>query len=215
MKIISEQVLLPKDGEKINKIVIMLHGYGSSGSDLIELAPYLLSKNPNVAFFSPDAPHKMGHLTGYEWFSLASREEDFMLQGACNVMDSVVDYIDQKIQQYKVDYSDVYLLGFSQGAMLSMHVAYHMKNKIAGVIGFSGKIIKPSALGKTLKNKVPTLLIHGKYDDIVPYFLMEQAHNILSKLSVEVKSVTEENLAHSIGNKGIKAASEFINTKNL
>lgn len=193
-----------------NKMVIFLHGYGSNGDDLISLASMFNLKS-DIIYLSPDAPHQFDYAhNGYKWFDLESYSEDYLYDGLSSVQPIILDFINKKLEQYNLKQSDLFLIGFSQGAMLAIHLALSMNDSLAGVIAYSGAFIKPSSfINKTIPN-TPILLIHGNMDEVVDYHEMDKAYKELKKLGVEVKHYTQHNTGHQITNAGIIKAKEFM-----
>ncbi len=103
------------------QLVIMLHGYGADGADLLGLAPYLAANWPDAVFMAPDAPSKceMGG-AGYQWFSLSDWTPAQMLAGVESAVPILNAFIDEQINKYRLHPRNVVLLGFSQGAMLAL-----------------------------------------------------------------------------------------------
>ncbi|HEY8189746.1 MAG TPA: phospholipase, partial [Micavibrio sp.] len=129
----------PASGGKPEKIVLMLHGVGSNGQDLIGLAPHLAQALPNVVFVSPDAPQPYDMAPfGFQWFSLQNRDPAAMLRGIEAAMPVLNRYIDGVLEEFGLRDSDLALLGFSQGTMMSLYAGPRRAGKIAGVLGYSG-----------------------------------------------------------------------------
>ncbi len=197
------------------QLVIMLHGVGSNGRDLISLAPYLAQFIPDAHFISPDAPFPCdmvppGYPDSYQWFSLQNRDPHIMLDGVKSVFPLVEEFITSQAERIGVEYSNVALLGFSQGTMTSLHVAPRLNAKIAGVLGFSGALLWNDASKEEVKHKVPICLIHGEADDVVPVQAWDAAQNILKSEGFEVSGHTTPGLTHSIDQEGIERGGAFL-----
>jgi len=204
----------PDLGE-VEHLVIMLHGVGSNGQDLISLAPILLQKLPKTMFISPDAPFPCdmvppGYPNSYQWFSLQDRDPKTMLEGVKEVFPIVEDFIEKQLETYNVPPEKLALLGFSQGTMTSLHVAPRLKSKIAGLLGYSGALLWDSKADIEKFQKMPIHLIHGEADDVVPVQARAQAEEILKKHGYEVSGHTTAGLTHSIDQKGIDSGAEFL-----
>jgi phospholipase/carboxylesterase len=203
----------PANGGKPEKIVLMLHGYGSNGQDLISLAPHLAEAAPNAIFLSPDAPFDMsaqGYSAGRQWFPLQSFDPDYMLAGIRRTEPVLNDFIDQVLQQLGLKDSDLVLLGFSQGTMMSLFAAPRRRNAIAGVIGYSGALLGADELKREDIQKMPVLLIHGEADEVVTFDRYEAAKSELETAGFEVESLSIAGLPHSIDDAGIKRAKDFL-----
>ena len=166
---------------------------------------------PDAQFLSPNAPFSSQFGYGsYQWFDLSSWEEDHIFAQLENLQNKFEQYVEQILSEFSLEHKDLLLIGFSQGTMTSLHIAPRMEKKIAGIIGFSGSLIKPEKLKAELKSKPDVLLSHGNLDEIVPYQAMSLAENELTKLGFKVEAVTQKNITHSISMEGIKAARDFI-----
>lgn len=198
-----------------SSIVIMLHGYGSNSDDLITLAPELYRELPNTKFISANAPEPFEMDTdgyGRQWFSLLSREEDEMYKNAQIALKSIEDFTYTIAKGHNVKVGRIAFLGFSQGSMMAIHTAYRMKSEIAGVLAYSGMLIKPSALKNDVINKPEAMLIHGKDDVVVPPECMPIALKALNDIGVKTKSKLIGNLAHGIDKVAIEEGALFLKT---
>ncbi len=111
----------PKSGAKPRSIVIMLHGLGANGADLIDLARYWEDALPDTVFVSPDAPFPCDMApVGFQWFSLQDRNPETMLEGIKIAEPILNDFISKTLEQYGLPDEKLALLGFSQGTMMSL-----------------------------------------------------------------------------------------------
>ena len=199
----------------IKNIVIMLHGVGSNGQDLISLAPYLGKYVPNTVFISPDAPFACdmvpaGYPNAYQWFSLQDRDPKVLLDGVNEAFPHVEHFIEAQLERYNLSADKLALLGFSQGTMTSLHTAPRLKDKIAGVLGYSGALLwdKNSKLDDL--HKMPVHLIHGEADDVLPVSMWKDAKDTLISKGFEVSGHTTPYLTHSIDQDGIDSGGKFL-----
>lgn len=204
----------PKSGT-IKQLVILLHGLGSNGRDLISLAPYWASAVPDAHFVSPDAPFPCdmvppGYPDSFQWFSLQSRDPEFMLTGARQAAPILKDFIAQMLEKYSVAPEKCALVGFSQGTMMSLSVAPFFKDKLAGVLGYSGALLWDDAADKTAMHNVPLYLVHGEDDDVVPVSAYHAARKKLEDEGFTVQGHTTRGLPHSIDAQGIEAGAKFL-----
>ena len=201
----------PLNGDKPTKLVVMLHGVGSNGDDLIGLVPYLGKALPHVGFFSPNAPYPYDMApVGYQWFSLADRSPSAMLAGAEAAAPLLQEYIDMLLDKHGLQPSDLALLGFSQGTMMSLYSAPRMQQQIAGVVGFSGALLGATKLREETKSRPPILLVHGQQDDIVPVSALHAAVEGLQQAEFSVQWIVRPGLPHSIDAEGLNAAAFFL-----
>lgn len=205
---------LPKNGAP-KHMVILLHGLGSNGRDLISLAPMFADAVPDAVFISPDAPFPCdmvpsGYPDSYQWFSLQNRDPQIMLRGVERVFPLVVDFIAGQLARFDLSYSDLVLSGFSQGTMTSLHVAPRLPQKIAGVLGYSGALLADPSAEMSAMQKPPIHLIHGQADDVVPVQAWEFAKEVLDAQGFTVTGHTTPWLAHSIDMEGIQSGAAFL-----
>ena len=199
------------------QIVFLLHGYGADGADLIDLSSPFSMVLPYAKFISPDAPFdcKMSP-TGKEWFPL---EE--IPKGAINASNELLDLIKNECHKENLKFENVLLIGFSQGAMMSIQSLLLSDYNFLGIIGYSGGTSLENINASrhlidknTHKNSsTPVLLVHGEEDDIVPFSSLDNAKKLLTEVGFDVKTVNRPGLAHGIDPDGISAGMEFV--KNI
>jgi len=204
----------PQDGDA-KSLVVMLHGVGSNGKDLISLAPMLAAGLPDTKFISPDAPFACdmvppGYPDAYQWFSLQSYDPAPMLAGVQNAFPLVEEFIEALIERINVPYSKLVLLGFSQGTMTSLYTAPRLKDTIAGILGYSGALLWEADTKSEDLKRMPVRLIHGQADDVVPVKSWDHAMEVLQEHKYEVDGHTTPGLTHSIDQVGIDSGLEFL-----
>ena len=197
--------LAPKSGT-VKRLVILLHGLGSDGNDLIGLAPLLKDALPDTHFVSPNAPFPSDMAPyGYQWFSLQNRNPAVMLTGVQAAEPIVNAFIDAQRDRFKLEDKDIALVGFSQGTMTSLHVAPRRAKALAGVVGFSGALIAVESISKP-----PICLIHGEQDDVVPFAAMAHAEKALRAAGISVETHARPYLPHSIDPEGLDIAQKIM-----
>ncbi len=190
------------------QLVILLHGLGSDGRDLIGLAPLYAQSLPDAVFVSPDAPFPCDMAPmGYQWFSLQDRAPEAMLGGVERVAPVVDNFIAAQMDKYNVAAEKTALVGFSQGSMMSLYVGPRFPQKLAGVLAYSGALIAPPAPENF---KIPIHLVHGDYDEIVPVEACHHAQSVLSKAGYEVSGGIVPGLGHSIDENGLTSGRDFL-----
>lgn len=201
----------PADGQPARAQVILLHGYGADGNDLIGLAPYWARELPHVGFVSPNAPFpcEMSPM-GRQWFSLGDRSPESMLAGTRMAAQVIDGFIDEEMKRLDLTPDKIALVGFSQGTMMSLFVGPRRAEAIAGIVGFSGRLIGPELMAEEVKTKPPVTLIHGQADEMVPAAALGQAISGLEAVGIEVASEMRPGLGHSIDEQGLKIGLEFL-----
>jgi len=207
MDITFEEVL-PLRGPAKN-LVVMLHGVGSNAKDLISIAPYMRQSLEKTHFISLNAPNKYDMAPfGYQWFSLQNRELSILQKGLAEAVPHVVKFLEDKTKELNLKFEDVFLMGFSQGSMVSTHVAMSFNKKLAGVVGMSGSIIpRPVFEGN---NQTPICLMHGTDDEVISVDTMYRGEKYLGGLGFNVQAHVIPFLGHSIDVKCITIAVNFI-----
>ena len=207
-RFLEESFVGTRDKSPPKNLIIFLHGLGSNGDDLISLAPFMQKKLPeHFAFVSPNGLESY-HDMGYQWFSLEDRSEEAVFGELSRIENRVNYYIDQKLDQFSLTEEQVFLVGFSQGTMTSLHVGLGRQKPFAGIVGFSGALMCPQS--HVFHNKTPVCLIHGMYDDIVPFAAMKSASERLTSQSIHCETYAIGNLMHSINERGLDYAVNFI-----
>lgn len=204
--IMNDSIIQPLNTPK--QAVIFLHGYGANGHDLLNLSPYFEDGLDHTVFCSPNAPNICEQNSqGYQWFSLESWLPELFLKGAAQSTPYLLAYIKQIQSKYYLSESQITLIGFSQGAMMSLYIALNHLYHLKAVVSFSGMLLNTPDIKKS---QTPLLLIHGAQDSIVPMQASIEAHKILSALNYQVQLLTIDGLAHSIDQKGLDVAQEFL-----
>ena len=197
---------------KTKSLVVFLHGYGANGADLFGLADPLAEHLPDTVFLSPDAPETAQGGYGLQWFPipwLDGSTELAAAQGLARAMADLNSYLDAALAAEGLDDSALALLGFSQGAMMAMHVAPRRAAPMAGVVAISGRLLEPEKIGD-ITVKPPTLLIHGDDDQVVPFSNMAQAGGILTEAGFEVFGHVMRRTGHGIAPDGLSVALAFL-----
>lgn len=201
----------PLSGKAPESIVILLHGYGSNGEDLIGLAPYWEKELPNTVFVSPDAPYPCEMGFGFQWFSLHSWAPIALVAGAEQSTGVLNKFIDEQMAEYNLPASKVVLVGFSQGTMMSLYVGPRRNEQLAGIVGYSGGLLGgEQMIGQTGFTKPPVYLAHGEMDTVVPVGAFFHAKETLRQAGFEVDGHTTPGMAHTIDEQGIHEAGEFL-----
>jgi phospholipase/carboxylesterase len=209
-KIVNGSSLQPLSGGKPRHIVLLLHGYGSNGADLISFAPHWRQALPDALFLAPNAPQSMGFGSAYQWWGLNAFTPQALAAGATSAAPALDAFIDRKLAEYGLTEKDLAIVGFSQGTMMALHVGLRRKTQVAAIVGFSGMLTGAAELSHHIASKPPVLLIHGSADPVVPVAALHAAKSALDRLGVEVTAHVSQGLGHSVDPTGLKMGGEFV-----
>lgn len=196
-------------------VVVFLHGYGANGADLLGLADPLGEHLPDTLFVAPDAPESVpGAPFGYQWFPIpwidGSSEEE-AARGMAAAVDDLNAFLDSLMVDEDVLPEQLALVGFSQGTMMSLHVAPRRPDPVAGIVAFSGRLLEPDLLEDEVVSRMPVLLVHGDADDVVPVQSLPQAAEALQKAGFkEVYAHIMKGTGHGIAPDGLGVALAFL-----
>ncbi len=197
-----------------SSVVLFLHGYGADGSDLLGLADPLSSHLPDTVFIAADAPDRsMANPMGYQWFPIpwidgstdAAASEG--MHRSAKLLDALIDRI---LAEEGIDADQLVLVGFSQGTMMSLHVAPRRLEPVAGIVAISGRLMVPERLAEEIQSTPPVLLIHGDADDVVLFEEMQTAGEALQAAGFTVYAHVMEGTGHGIAPDGLSVALAFI-----
>lgn len=200
-----------KEGASPESVLILCHGYGSNGDDLISLVPHLQQVLPRTLFIAPNAPDICpGAPNGYQWFPLTDLSTEERIKGAYAAAPVLNNFLDEVLAEYGITEDHLALLGFSQGTMMSLHVGLRRQKELAGIVGFSGMLAAPERLVAEIKSRPPILLTHGDRDEVIPFPAMFEAVGALEAAGISVAKHLSHGLAHGIGPDGFQKAAAFL-----
>lgn len=200
----------PASGKTPEQVVILLHGLGADGRDLLGLAPELATALPDAVFVSPDAPFPCDMAPmGRQWFSLQEWTPEAILRGVQHAAPLLDAFIAETLARYELPAEKLALLGFSQGTMMSLYAGPRYKDKIAGIMGFSGALVWEDVVDSNMR-KPPVCLIHGMADPVVPAAAYYHAREKLLGAGFIVSGHLSPTLMHNIDFQGIETARQFL-----
>jgi phospholipase/carboxylesterase len=196
------------NGATPKRLVVLLHGLGADGNDLFGLVPALAPALPGTAFVAPDAPFPCDMAPfGRQWFSLQSRTPvaiEAGVRAAATILDA---YLDEALERLGLSDAQLALIGFSQGAMMSLYVGPRRAKQLAGIVGYSGRLIGDTS---EFKSKPPIFLVHGDADPVVPPNSLPLAVRALEREGNPVEAVTRPGLGHAIDEEGLRRGRDFL-----
>jgi phospholipase/carboxylesterase len=199
----------PAAGGKPTSLVVLLHGYGSNGADLISLAPYWAKLLPGAQFVSPNAPEPVPMAPGgFQWFPISRLDPRELSLGVARAAPLLAKFLDRELERYQLPPERLALVGFSQGTMMALHVG--LRRAVAGIVGFSGALPSPELLKAEARGKPPVLLVHGDQDDVVPVTRMLEAAEAIAHAGLAAQWHISYGVPHSIGPDGLALGGDFL-----
>ncbi|HHY48593.1 MAG TPA: phospholipase [Alphaproteobacteria bacterium] len=205
-------VVPPRAGGPPRQLVLLLHGYGADGADLIGLAGPLGDVLPNALFAAPNAPRRCAQNPfGFEWFPIDFNDMMGSVQaGLPTARPAVLAHLEDAWARTGLGPAATFLIGFSQGAMLALHVGLSLPEPVLGIVSFSGALVPPPGFGTALAARPPVCLVHGDLDDVVDPDLTRQAAVALAAAGCEVSVHLSHGIGHGIAPDGLAYAAAFL-----
>ena len=205
----------PLSKNKPRQGVILCHGYGGDGKDISSLAISWQRFLPDAIFLCPNAPEVCTvNPQGYQWFDLTSEKEEVILEKSLMAEEKLNTFLDQVFDNFQLEPTNLALVGFSQGCMVSIQVGLKKKEQINCIIGYSGKVINQKHLSNNINSKPKIFLMHGANDTIVPPTYLLEAKEYLNKCGLKIKIKLFKNCDHKIPVEGSSLGLGFLK-KNL
>ena len=202
---LNTTVIKPDEENKINSVVILLHGYGGDGKDISMLTLNWKRFLPNTVFLCPNGHEKCSiNQSGFQWFDLSKDDPKYIIKQSLKAEQIIKKYINEVKELYKLNNSQICLSGFSQGCMMSINIGLTSDENFNCVVGFSGKIIDKNNLAKRISSTTKMLLLHGDKDAVVPSSNLLEAKDFLLRNKIEVETNMISDCDHRIP---IKASS--------
>jgi phospholipase/carboxylesterase len=205
----------PRAGGAARQLVVLLHGVGADGHDLIDLAAQWAPALPHAAFVSPDGPEPydmippgMAH-HGRQWFSLADRTPSVLEAGIARARPAVDAFLDAELARLGLPPDAYALMGFSQGAMTALYVGLRRAVPPRAILAYSGSLLAPDAVA-ALPAQPPVLLVHGEADEVVPVARSRAAEATLRAAGLTVDALYVPRLGHGIDPSGLSAGGLFL-----
>ena len=202
---LSGPTLAPVRGPATH-LVVLVHGYGADGQDLLGLANHWQGLLPTVAFAAPNAPTRVPGSPGYQWFPISRIDPHEMQKGVEVTGPQLDEYLDGELARLNLPPENLALVGFSQGTMLSLHVGLRRKVRPAAIVGFSGLLAAPPPDADI----PPILLTHGDSDQVIPPQAMFLAATQLGAAGARLQWHLARGMGHGIDPEGLMLAGEFV-----
>ena len=199
--------LSPASKGPAKQLVILAHGYGSNGRDLIGLAPYFARALPNAAFVSPNAPQPVpGYPGGHQWFPISRLDPELMAEGVRSAAPTLDGFIDVELARHALPASACALVGFSQGTMMSLHVGLRRAEPLGAILGLSGML----ADAGPIRSRPPVALVHGDRDEVIPIGALFASLEGLAAANVPALWRVSPGTGHSVAEDGMELGAVFL-----
>jgi phospholipase/carboxylesterase len=193
----------PASKAKPRQLIILCHGLGADAYDLIDLAPAWQHACPDALFASVHAPFQHDSGFGRQWWSVADRSPPVTEAGVRAAAPYLHGFIDAELKRLELPADGYAIMGFSQGAMISLFTGLRRPSAPRAILAFSGALIAPETLPAELANHAPVLLVHGEADEAVPVSRSHEAEAVLIAAKVPVDAHYVPRLGHGIDDTGI------------
>lgn len=201
---------LPPARGDATHLIVLCHGYGADGSDLLGLAPHWQRLLPTAAFVAPNAPERCaGSATGYQWFAISRGNPSEMQQGVLSAAVLLNAFVDAELLRLGLAGDRLALAGFSQGTMISLHVGLTRAVKPAAIVGYSG-LLAESRTPTKLDSPPPILLVHGDADPMIPIQAMFESASALAHGGACVQWHVSAGTGHGIDPAGLELGGGFL-----
>ena len=202
----------PASGGRPGWLVLLLHGVGADGRDLIDLAPGWGAAAPDALFLAPDAPEPYAEAPmGRQWFALTDRRPAALAAAIRAAAPALAAMIADACAREAVPPHRVVLMGFSQGAMMALHAGLRLPTPPAGILAYAGALLDPATLAAEATRPLPpVLLVHGAADDVVPVRGSALADELLDSLGADSRLITVPGLGHGLDDTGLAAGAQFL-----
>ncbi len=193
------------------KCIIMLHGVWSNEKDLFELKEKLGS---DFLIFSLQWPFSLG-MGRYAWYPVdfSTGKPLYQKEDVEKWYNEIITCIDEASEKYSTRSENIFLMGFSQGAIMSYYTLWKSPEKIGGIIALSGRIldeIELQSVNTSQYHGKKVFVGHGTLDQVIPFSATEKVEKYLWSLGL-MWTIYSYPIAHSIGNTEIQDIVEWIN----
>ncbi len=207
---------------KARQLVVFLHGYGADGNDLIELGQQFRNLLPDACFVSPNAPERCaGAPMGRQWFGLSAsppddpRGAEDRWRGVNSARPALDGFLDEELARLGLDEARLALVGFSQGAMMALHVGLRRRAAPAAIVSYSGLLVGAEHLSEAKARDArgqtpPILLVHGDQDPVIPVDAMFIAMNELAGAEFPCQWHLSMGVGHGIDGGALRHGGLFL-----
>ena len=202
----------PANGAAPDALVVLVHGFGADGQDLIDLAAVWAEVLPGALFVAPDGPEPCaGGPFGRQWFSLWDRSAPQLAAGVASAATVLAPFVMAEAARLGLAPDRVALMGFSQGAMTVLETGLcGALPEVACLLAYSGGMIGADRLAERCAARPAVLLVHGEADEVVPVAASRMAESALAEAGVPVRALYRPGLGHGLDEVGLAAGAEVL-----
>jgi phospholipase/carboxylesterase len=207
---------LPQRSATPKQLVVLLHGYGADGNDLIDLGHAWRQWLPDAVFVAPDAPEPCAEAPmGRQWFTIDRSDPAGRWKGVTSVAPIVHRFLDEELKRHNLPPSALAIAGFSQGTMIGLHVGLRRTTPPLAIVGYSGRLTAPNqgdfaAMTDEIISRPPVLLVHGDMDMVVPPDSLQLSAQGLKTLGIDAETHVSQGVGHGIDQDGLQRGGVFL-----
>ena len=205
--------------------MVMLHGYGDNAANFMHLAHPIDQDDWGMHYISLNAPGIVsGNMMGYQWFDLypggvyisdaGPKEYELVNQEIESSILKLKETIKFYLEKLNLKTTDCFLMGFSQGGIITFEYARRMDTNLGGIAIISGRIINKSEKTNPFLQKTPIFISHGTKDDVLPISNFEDSIEYLKNNNYNFESHLIDKDTHTISTNTINLFQKFIK-KNI
>ena len=190
-------------------LVVLCHGVGSDGKDLINLAPAWGRAVPRILFRAPNGPEPYDSApAGRQWFPLWNRTRAQHLVGVAAAAKTLGAFVDAELARLGLPADAYVLMGFSQGAMTVLHTGLTHHTPPRAIMAYSGRMLDYGVLATPPAPRI--LLVHGTEDQAVPVESSREAARKITEAGGKVELLICPGVGHGIDEAGIRAGAKLL-----
>lgn len=198
---------------KYKHLLILFHGYGSNGVDIMPFAYEVKHDLENTALLAPNGFEPVfGIEGGYKWFDIDMLTPEDIYTNMITVKSKLIKYIEEQLERFNLGYEDLILGGFSQGACIALYLNFILNKKVNAVLSLSGGLPFAEKIIKESKDFCKNVcIIHGKEDTVIPYMYSSETHRVFKEHGLDSQLHLINGMEHTIGIECVKIARDFLN----
>lgn len=198
----------PASGAAPRQLVVLAHGLGADGHDLIDLGLSWSKALPDALFVAPNAPEPNdASAFGRQWFELWDRSPAQLAASVAVAAADLIGFVDAELARLGLPADAVALIGFSQGAMVSLHAGLYRAVPPRAILAYAGALLAPPP---PTGARPPVLLVHGGADGVVPPGASIDTAATLRAAGVPVDLLIVPGLGHGLDDEGLSVGALFL-----